>query len=120
MKSKSEMKCLYFWVRISIFIKNNPFFCNRTGKVFKIYSFYLACFKFDAALLNLHIPCLVYLKNLPKYFPFFLPRKLIFLLSGIFWKMHFSYFIDNRAFAYYENDVHIVNISNDNSIYHVL
>ena len=25
-----------------------------------------------------------------------------------------------RAFAYYENDVHIVNISNGNSIYHVL
>ena len=26
MKSKSEMKCLYFWVEISIFIKNNLFF----------------------------------------------------------------------------------------------
>ena len=33
MKSKSEMKCLYFWVKISIFIKNNPIFCNLTGKV---------------------------------------------------------------------------------------
>ena len=39
MKSKSEMKCFYFWVKISIFIKNNPNFCNRTGKVFKICSF---------------------------------------------------------------------------------
>ena len=32
--------------------KKNPFFCNRTGKVFKIYSFYLSCFKFDNALFN--------------------------------------------------------------------
>ena len=55
------MTCLYFWVKISIFIKNNPIFCNRTGKVFKIYSFYLSCFKIDAALFNLHISCRVYL-----------------------------------------------------------
>ena len=62
MKSKSEMKRLYFWVKISIFIKkNNPIFCNGTGKVFKIYSFYLFCFKFDAALFILHISCSVYL-----------------------------------------------------------
>ena len=61
MKSKSEMKCLYFWVKIIIFIKNNPIFCNRIGKVFKIYSFYLSCFKFDAALFNLHIIYRVYL-----------------------------------------------------------
>ena len=32
----------------------------------------------------------------------------------------FCYFIDIRALSYYENDVHIVNISNGNSIYHVL
>ena len=31
----------------------------------------------------------------------------------------FCYFIDIRAFSYYENDVHIVNISNGKSIYHV-
>ena len=41
--------------------KNNPNFCNQTGKVFKMYSFYLSCFKFDAALFNLHISCRVYL-----------------------------------------------------------
>ena len=28
----------------------------------------------------------------------------------------FCYFIDIRALSYYENDVHIVNISNGNSI----
>ena len=61
MKAKSEIKRLYFWVKISIFMKNIPNFCNRTGKVFKIYSFYLSCFKFDAALFNLHISYLVYL-----------------------------------------------------------
>ena len=44
----------YFYKKISIF-------CNRTGKVFKIYSFYLAGLKFDAALFNLHISCLVYI-----------------------------------------------------------
>ena len=87
MKSKSEMNCLYFWVKISVFIKNYPNFCNRTGKVLKIYSFYLSCFKFDAALFNLYISCRVYLLNLPKYF-LILPRKLTFLYSGIFWEMH--------------------------------
>ena len=60
MKPKSEMKCLYFLVKISIFIKKYPFFCNRTGKVFKMYSFNLSGLKFDAALFNLHISCLVY------------------------------------------------------------
>ena len=93
MKSKSEMKCLYFWVKISIFIKDNPIFCNRTGKVFKYYSFYLSCFKFDAALRNLHISCRVYFKKTAKIFSF-LPRKLTFLFSysGIFWEMHFLLF----------------------------
>ena len=60
MKSKSDMKCLYFLVKINIFIKNNQNFCDRTGKVFKNYSFYLSSFKFDAALFNLHISCRVY------------------------------------------------------------
>ena len=60
MKSNLDMECIYVWVKISIFIKNNPNFCNRTGKVFKIYSFYLSCFKFDAALFNLRISCRVY------------------------------------------------------------
>ena len=55
------MTCLYFWVKISIFIKINPIFCNQTGKVFKIYILYLSCFKIDAALFNLHISCRAYL-----------------------------------------------------------
>ena len=32
----------------------------------------------------------------------------------------FCYFIDIGALSYCENDVHIVNIPNGNSIYHVL
>ena len=39
----------FFGVKISVFIKINPIFCNLTGKVFKIYSYYLSGFKFDAA-----------------------------------------------------------------------
>ena len=61
MNSKSEMKCLYFGVKNSIFIKSNPNFYNRLGKVFKIYSLYLSCLKFDAELFNLHISCRAYL-----------------------------------------------------------
>ena len=45
----------YFYKKLSIF------FCNRTGKVFKINSFHLSGLKFDAALFNLHISCLVYI-----------------------------------------------------------
>ena len=55
------MNCLHFWVKISIFYKNNTFFCNWTGKVFKIYSFHLSVFKFDAALFNLYVSRRVYL-----------------------------------------------------------
>ena len=61
MKPMSEMIFFYFWVKISNFIKNNPNFSNRTDKVFKMYSFYLSCFKFDDALFNLHISCRVYI-----------------------------------------------------------
>ena len=54
-----------------------------------------------------------------KYF-LFLPGKLTFNIQVYFWKCMFCYFIDNRALSYCENDVHIVNISNKNIIYHVL
>ena len=90
MKSKSEMKFLDFWVKISIFIKNNPIFRNRTGNSFKIYSFYLSCFKFDAALFNLHISCRVYFQNMPKYFLFLASKTDIFI---------FRYILGNACFA---------------------
>ena len=43
-----------------------------------------------------------------------------FYIQVYFGKRMFCYFIDIRALSYYANDVHIVNISNGNSIYHVL
>ena len=43
-----------------------------------------------------------------------------FYIQVYFGKCMFCYFLDIRALSYYENDVHIVNISNGNSIYHVL
>ena len=33
------MKCLYFWVKISIFIRNNPFFVIRQVKFLKFIVF---------------------------------------------------------------------------------
>ena len=87
MKLKSEIKCIYFLVKISVFIKYDPIFCNRTVNVFKIYILYLSCTKFDAALFNLNISRRVYFYNLPKYF-LILPRKPTFLYSGIFWELH--------------------------------
>ena len=58
------------------FKKINPFFfCNLTDKVFKIYSYYLSCFTFDAVLLNLiHVAVYKY-KDLPKYFRFFAKNR---------------------------------------------
>ena len=51
-----------FWGENQYFYKkNSPNFGNRTGKVFKIYSLYLSCLKFDAALFNVYIFCRVYL-----------------------------------------------------------
>ena len=43
-----------------------------------------------------------------------------FYIQVYFEKCMFCYFIDIRALSYYENDAHIVNISNGNSIYYVL
>ena len=39
MKSKSEMKCHYFWVKIRIFIKDNPFFVIGQVKFLKFIVF---------------------------------------------------------------------------------
>ena len=74
-------------MKISVFIKINPFFCNLTDKVFNIYSFYLSWFKFDAVLLNLiHVVVYTY-KDLPKYFRF-LQQNPTSSYPGIFWEMH--------------------------------
>ena len=59
-KVRNEMS-LFLGENQYFYKKNNPIFCNQTGKVFKIYRFYLFCFKFDAAFFNMHISCRVYL-----------------------------------------------------------
>ena len=61
MTAKSEMKCLYVLAKIRVFYKIKSNFRNLTGNIFKIYSYYLLNFKFDAVLFNLHISCRVYL-----------------------------------------------------------
>ena len=81
------MKCLYFWVKISIFIKNYPIFCYRTGKVFKIFSCYLSCLNLMLPYSTDIYPVMFTYKTWQNIF-FFLPRKLKFLYSGIFWEMH--------------------------------
>ena len=82
MKSKTVMKYLYFSEH-QYFLFKNPFFCNPTGKVFKIYSCYLSCFRFDAALFNLHIlSC--------KIFLFFALKSDIFI---------FRYILGNACYA---------------------
>ena len=69
------------------FYQNKSIFCNLTDKVFKIYSYYLSCFKFDAVLFNLiHVVVYTY-KNLPTYFRF-LQQNPTFSYQGIFWEMH--------------------------------
>ena len=78
-----------FLVKISIFIKNNPFFCNRTGKVFKIYGLYLSCFKFDAAIQLTYILSCLLIKP-AKIFSIFALKTDIFI---------FRYILGNACFA---------------------
>ena len=117
-KVRNEMSL--FLGEIQYFYKKNyPFFCNRTFKVFKIYSFIYLVLN-----LMLHYSTYIY----PVVFTYKTCQNILFFglenghfhIQVYFGKCMFCYFIDIRALSYYENDVHIVNISNGNSIYHVL
>ena len=119
MKSKSEMKCLYFWVKNSIFIKNNPIFCYLTGKVFKIYSFIYLVLNLMLLYSTYIYPVVFTYKTCQNIFLFCLENGL-FYIQVYFGKCMFCCSIDIRALLYHENDVHVVNISNGNSIYYVL
>ena len=111
---------------MSLFLGENQYFSKKIIHVFVIgqvkYLKFIV-FIYLVLYLMLHYSTFIYpvvfayntLQNI-----FFLPRKLIFTYSGIFWEMHVLLFIDIRALSYYENDVYIVNISNGNNIYHVL
>ena len=92
MKSKSEMICLYFWVKISIFIKNNPNFCNRTGKVFKFIVFIYLVLNLMLRYSTYIYPVILTYKTCQNIF-FILPRKLTFLYSGVFWEIHVLLFL---------------------------
>ena len=86
MKSKSEIKCIYFWMKISIFIK-------KIIQFFVIGEF-LKFIVFIYLVLHLMLHYSIY-KN-PVVFTYktcqnifhILPRKLLFSNSGIFWDMH--------------------------------
>ena len=78
-----------FWGENQRFYQNKSiFFCNLTDKVFKIYSYYLSCFRFDDVLFNfIHVGVYTY-KDLPTYFRFFLQQNPPFSYPGILWEMH--------------------------------
>ena len=121
MKSKSEMKCLYFWVKISNFMRKKIIHFFVIGHV-KFLRFIVFIYR----VLNLMLHSSTYI--CPVVFTYKTCRNIFFfcLENGHFYiqvhfgKCLFCYFIDSRALSHYENDVYIVNISNGNSIYHVL
>ena len=116
MKSKSEIKCLYFCVKISIFIK-------KIIKIFEIRQVkFLKSLAFIYIVLNLMLQYSTYIylvvftyKTCQNIF-FFCIENWHFYIQVYFGKCMFCYFIDVKAFSYYENGVHIVNISNGNRI----
>ena len=114
------MKCLYFWVKISIFIKKIiHFFVIRQVKFLKFIVFIYLVLN-----LMLHYSTYIY----PVVFTYKTCQNIFFFglenghyyIQVYFEKCIIWYFIDIRALLYYENDVRIVNISNGNSIYYVL
>ena len=100
------MKCLYFWVNISIFIKKIQFFVSGQVKFLKFIVFIYI-------VLNLILPHSTYiypaclLIKAAKIISF-LPRKLTFYIQVYFGICMFCCFIAIRALSYYGNDVHIV------------
>ena len=101
--------------------KNNTIFHNRTDKVFlKFIVFIYLVFNLTLLYSTYIYPVAFTYKTRHNIFFSFFASKLTFLYSCIFGKCMFCYFIDIRALSCYENDLHIVNISNGNNIYHIL
>ena len=65
------------------------------------------------------LPCLL-IKPVKIFSFFFCLENWHFYIQVYFGKCMFCYFIDIREFSYYENGVHILNISYGNRIYYVL
>ena len=119
MKSKSEMKCLYFLVKISIFIKIIQFFVIGQVKFLKFIVFVYLVLNLMLHYSTYIYPVVFTNKTCQSVF-FSCLENWHFYIHVYFGKCMFCYLIDIRALPNYENDVHIVNISNGNSIYHVL
>ena len=117
MKSKSEMKCLYFWVKISIFIKIMQIFVNGQVKFLKFIVFIYLVLNLMLCYSTYKYLVVFTYKTCQNIFLFCL-ENWHFYIQVYFGKCMFCYFIDIRALSYYENDVHIVNLPN--SIYYVL
>ena len=81
---------LFFGCKTVFFIKIIHFFFIQTGKVFKIYSFYLSCFKFDAALFTYIYPVVFTYKTCQNIFFFFASETDISILG---------YILGNACFA---------------------
>ena len=109
--SLGEKQCFYK--------KNNPILCNLTDKVFKIYSFTYLVLILMLPYSTYIYPVVFTYKTCQNIFLFCLENGL-FDIQVYFGKCMFCCSIDIRALLYYENDVHIVNISNENRIYYIL
>ena len=83
------MKCRYFWVKISVYIKINPFFCNLTAKVLKF-----IVIKYLVLNLMLHYSTNIYLVVFTNKF-----RQNIFIFASKSDIVIFRYILRNACFA---------------------
>ena len=102
-----------------VFINLNTIFCNLADKVLKSRVVIQLVSKLILNKSTYIYLCRVYLKNPPKYFRFDL-KIWHFDNQVYFVKCMYYYYLYIWTLPYLENDVHIVNISNGNSIYRVL
>ena len=101
------------------FIKNNPIFVIWQVKFLKFIVFIYLVLNLMVHFSTNTYPVVFTYKTCQNIF-FFCLENWHFYNQVYFGKCMFCNFIDNRALSYYENDIHIVNISNGNIIYHVL
>ena len=112
---------------MSLFLGENQYFYKKIIHIFvigQVKFLKFIVFSYLVLKLMLHYSTYIYpvvftYKTCQNNFLFYL-ENWHFYIQVYFGKCMFCYFIDIRALSYYENDVHIVNISNGNSIYHVL
>ena len=83
------MKCLYFWVKISIFIRNNPFFVMRQVKFLKFIVFIYLVLNLMLHYLLVYILSCLLIKP-AKIFSFSASKTDIFI---------FRYILGNARFA---------------------